>query len=301
MRKPLELLGRSEAQRGPGLPRSWSWEVAAGFSDLAPSLALSDPNSVRCFQDKVCAKLLSDVSLFVTLWTIAFQVPLHGILQARILEWVAISSSRRSSWPRDWTCIVEIRISNFLMGVPGDFPHGGIHPFIQTMFVTAFYGTGPAKLPINGAKVLIFQILLGGGWSGCHGDPSAVTEHPGWAHCLPSAFLSPLEGLSMFPSLHQLSKIPESHPLYSVFLSWLEGKDHQSGKWRTASECPTWSHYLPFLTTGIWTLSCPLYCPPLIWGFPHGSSGKESVCNAGDPGLIPALEMSPGEGTSNPL
>ena len=28
---------------------------------------------------------------------------LHGILQARILEWVAISSSKGSSWPRDWT------------------------------------------------------------------------------------------------------------------------------------------------------------------------------------------------------
>ena len=29
----------------------------------------------------------------------------HGILQARILEWVAIRSSRGSSWPRDWTHI----------------------------------------------------------------------------------------------------------------------------------------------------------------------------------------------------
>ena len=28
----------------------------------------------------------------------------HGIFQARILEWVAISSSRGSSLPRDWTC-----------------------------------------------------------------------------------------------------------------------------------------------------------------------------------------------------
>ena len=27
----------------------------------------------------------------------------HGIFQARILEWVAISFSRRSSQPRDWT------------------------------------------------------------------------------------------------------------------------------------------------------------------------------------------------------
>ena len=29
----------------------------------------------------------------------------HGILQARILEWVAIPFSRGSSWPRDWTCV----------------------------------------------------------------------------------------------------------------------------------------------------------------------------------------------------
>ena len=29
----------------------------------------------------------------------------RGILQARILEWGAISFSRGSSWPRDWTCI----------------------------------------------------------------------------------------------------------------------------------------------------------------------------------------------------
>ena len=29
----------------------------------------------------------------------------HGILQARILEWVAISYSRGSSWARGWTCV----------------------------------------------------------------------------------------------------------------------------------------------------------------------------------------------------
>ena len=29
----------------------------------------------------------------------------HGILQARILEWVAMSFSRGYSWPRDWTSI----------------------------------------------------------------------------------------------------------------------------------------------------------------------------------------------------
>ena len=29
----------------------------------------------------------------------------HGIQQTRILEWVAMTSSSRSSWPRDWTHI----------------------------------------------------------------------------------------------------------------------------------------------------------------------------------------------------
>ena len=29
----------------------------------------------------------------------------HGILQAKTLEWVAISFSRGSSQPRDWTCV----------------------------------------------------------------------------------------------------------------------------------------------------------------------------------------------------
>ena len=28
---------------------------------------------------------------------------IHGIFQARVLEWIAISFSRRSSWPGDWT------------------------------------------------------------------------------------------------------------------------------------------------------------------------------------------------------
>ena len=33
------------------------------------------------------------------------QTPVHGIILARILKWVAISYFRGSSWPRDWTHI----------------------------------------------------------------------------------------------------------------------------------------------------------------------------------------------------
>ena len=36
-------------------------------------------------------------------------------------------------------------------------------------------------------------------------------------------------------------------------------------------------------------------------GFPGGSAGKEFTCSAGDPGLIPGLGRSPGEGHGNPL
>ena len=36
-------------------------------------------------------------------------------------------------------------------------------------------------------------------------------------------------------------------------------------------------------------------------GFPSGSDGKASVCNAGDPGSIPELGRSHGEGNGSPL
>ena len=37
------------------------------------------------------------------------------------------------------------------------------------------------------------------------------------------------------------------------------------------------------------------------WGFPGGSVGKESTCNAGDMGLIPGSGRFPGAGNDNPL
>ena len=45
------------------------------------------------------------VLLFATPWTVACQSCCPWVLQARMLEWVAISFSRGSSWPRVWTCV----------------------------------------------------------------------------------------------------------------------------------------------------------------------------------------------------
>jgi len=56
------------------------------------------------------AQLLSHVQLFAAPWTVAHQAPQStGILQAKILEWVAVPFSRESSqpWDQAWvSCIV---------------------------------------------------------------------------------------------------------------------------------------------------------------------------------------------------
>ena len=58
-----------------------------------------DPHTLLC-----CAESPSHVQLFATPWTVTHQAPLTiGILQGTILEWVAMSSSRGLSQPRDQT------------------------------------------------------------------------------------------------------------------------------------------------------------------------------------------------------
>ena len=43
------------------------------------------------------------------------------------------------------------------------------------------------------------------------------------------------------------------------------------------------------------------YPLPIFWGFPGGSAGKELTCHAGNLGLIPELGRSPWEGNNYPL
>ena len=65
-------------------------------------------------------KLLSRVQLFATPWTIAYQTPQSmEIFQARVLEWVAISFSRGSSWPTDRTRVSCIEADTLLPEPPG--------------------------------------------------------------------------------------------------------------------------------------------------------------------------------------
>ena len=50
-----------------------------------------------------------------------------------------------------------------------------------------------------------------------------------------------------------------------------------------------------------WTCSHPTPSQYNTKGFPDGSDSKESACNVGDPGSIPRLGRSPGEGNGSPL
>ena len=60
------------------------------------------------YKQKEKVKSLSRVRLFATPWTSLPGSFVHGIFQTRILEWGAISFSRGSFRPMDWTQISRI-------------------------------------------------------------------------------------------------------------------------------------------------------------------------------------------------
>ena len=91
-----------------GIALLWDWNENWPFPVLWPLLStppqytLPGQNATSFTQGGImsCAHSLSYVQLCDPL-----DCSLPGISQARILEWIAISSSRGSFWPRDWTCV----------------------------------------------------------------------------------------------------------------------------------------------------------------------------------------------------
>ena len=76
----------------PELP----WRLTAPGQHLAQCSARGN-----CFAGLCWAESVSHVQLFAALWTVAHQAPLSmGIVQARIMEQVAMLSSRGSFQPR---------------------------------------------------------------------------------------------------------------------------------------------------------------------------------------------------------
>ena len=103
-----------------------SWPVLCSHGDGFQGWQLV----VRCLWWGVCMHAKSLQSCLTLCYTMDHSWPgssVRGILQARILEWVALSFYRGSSWPRDRT-----RIS-YVSCIAGEFfttsatgkPHGG--------------------------------------------------------------------------------------------------------------------------------------------------------------------------------
>ena len=69
--------------------------------------------------------------------------------------------------------------------------------------------------------------------------------------------------------------------------------------------CTTWEALLTlqlyYFFLIIWNITSIFQLLLTLPGFPVSSAGKESTCNAGDPGLIPGLRRSAGEGIGCPL
>ena len=82
----------------------------------------------------------------------------HRICQARIPEWIAISSSRGSSWPRDRTCI------SFLLYLAGGFfttelPGEPSYPFLGWKRLR---GGGEGKKAIGASVPCVHSLLTDG-------------------------------------------------------------------------------------------------------------------------------------------
>ena len=98
-------------------PKSWGKESA----DYREMLTMREEHFSVSTSLKV---LVCHVWLFETQWTVAHQAPLSmGILQARILEWVAIPLSRRSSWPRDWMHVSFCNLDYSLCFIQSSISH----------------------------------------------------------------------------------------------------------------------------------------------------------------------------------
>ena len=71
-----------------------------------------------------CVFCVSDSACLILCDTINCSLPhssIHGVLQARILEWIAMPFSRGSSWPRDQTqvsCIADRFFTTWAQGKP---------------------------------------------------------------------------------------------------------------------------------------------------------------------------------------
>ena len=94
----------------------------------------------------------------MTRWTVTCQAhSVHGVLQAKILEWVALSSSRGSSQHRDPTCISHVScISWWVLYLS----HPGSPKYVDQRLIKMFYYKCIYKLYIYKYTINQWEVFL---------------------------------------------------------------------------------------------------------------------------------------------
>ena len=98
---------------GPSTNHDWRMHM------LMCAVHVHHPGDIWLTFSRSEVRSLSHVQLFAASWTVAHQAPLSmGFSRHELLEWVAISFSRGSSWPRDRTQVSHMTGRCFTIWAP---------------------------------------------------------------------------------------------------------------------------------------------------------------------------------------
>ena len=205
----------------------------------------------------------------------------HKILQARILEWVAISYSRGSSWPKDLTCVCCVFcIDRWILC------HWHSFYYCITVYYTEIWnyshGLFCSSVYQNYRYYMAkFFIQVPTGWN---------------------------QGVRYLNSHLNLAVLFQDNLVYwQNSVAWGCTTEGMFSSWmvRCQSQFPKATHFPCRRTPPSWRqameVSFELNSSYASNDFPGGSDSKTSVYNAGDPGSIPGSGISAGEGNGNPL
>ena len=149
------------------------WPMWHGFSQHLPDIPVTFPqhctsitrDNMRIFPLKSglifsSVQSLSCVRVFETPWTLGVLPDscIHGIFQARVLQWVAISFSRESSWPRDWTQVSCI-IGKCFYPLSHRLPYNLIYILWWSFCIYMFWINQKLKIKVLLKYEVIFRIL----------------------------------------------------------------------------------------------------------------------------------------------
>ena len=141
--------------------RNWNSEHVCPLVFRGLNYNCIRPHAVLCWVAQLCLTLCDPMDCSPPGSSV------HGILQARILEWVAMPSSRGSSQPRDRTQVCGFagrfftvwdtrETQEYWRGLPcpppGDLPYGGIEPGSPALQADSLPAELPGKPIFNDVK-----------------------------------------------------------------------------------------------------------------------------------------------------